>query len=124
MVLLDTCCLIELCRQNPALSDKTRFAIEAGAHILSVSFAEIALKIKLGKLILDISPEDLNRQYLGIPSLSIIDIGCREWFDAINLKWPHKDPVDRLLVGYAKRHNLVIVTTDGKIKRFHRKVIW
>lgn len=91
---------------------------------MSVSFAEIALKIKLGKLILDISPEDLHRQYLGIPSLSIVDIGCQEWFDAIDLKWSHKDPADRLLVGYAKRHNMVIVTTDRKIQRFHRKVMW
>lgn len=124
MVLLDTCCLVELCKENPALSIKTRSLIKGGAHVLSVSFAEISLKIKLEKLILDLSPEDLHRQYLEIPSLAIIDIGCQEWFDSINLKWPHKDPVDRLLVGYAKRHNMAIVTTDQKIRRFHRKVIW
>lgn len=91
---------------------------------MSVSFAEIALKIAKKKLFIDVSSQALYEEYQSIPTMKIVDIGCQEWFDAIDLVWRHRDPADRLLVGYAKRYSLPIVTTDHKIKSFHKKVIW
>lgn len=124
MVVLDTCAVIELCLSRPSLSAPALKKIGVGAFVLSVSFAEIALKVKRGKLILDVSPQALVEQYLSIPTMKIVDIGYREWFDAIDLEWFQRDPADRLLVGYASRNNLPIVTTDRKIKTFYKKVLW
>lgn len=46
MVILDTCALIELCVEKPALKKTALDKIESGAIVLSVSFAEMALKEK------------------------------------------------------------------------------
>ncbi|MBI2339590.1 MAG: type II toxin-antitoxin system VapC family toxin [Deltaproteobacteria bacterium] len=124
MVVLDTCCLIELCKIRPSVSDSVRQRIEKGAVVLSVSFAEIALKLKKKRLDINLTGEELYRSYREIPEIQIVDIGCPEWFDAINLNWRHQDPADRLIVGYAKRMNFPIVTTDRGIKKFHVEVLW
>lgn len=124
MVILDTCCIIELCKARPSLSRKALGRIEKGAAILSISFAELACKIKLGKLILNVSAEDLYGNYGKVPTIKIVDIGCREWFDSINLEWSNKDPVDRLIVAYAIKTESFIATTDARIKKYWGKVVW
>lgn len=124
MVILDTCGIIELCKKKPALSKKCLKYIAEDAVILSISFAELACKIKLGKLILNVSAEDIFYSYRSIPSMKIVDIGCEEWFESINLNWGNKDPVDRLIVAYAKRAGSYIITSDNKIKKFYKKILW
>ena len=124
MVILDTCCIIELCKERPSLSKKALGKIEKGATILSISFAELACKIKLGKLVLNVSAEDIYDNYRKVPAIKIVDIGCREWLDSINLEWSNKDPVDRLIVAYALKTESFIATTDASIKKYYKKVIW
>jgi PIN domain nuclease of toxin-antitoxin system len=124
MVILDTCGIIELCREHPSLSQKCLREIEKGSLVLSASFAELACKIKLGKLTLNVFAEDLYKNYKMVPTITIVDIGCREWFDSITLEWDHKDPVDRLIVSYAGETGSYIVTTDKKIKKYYKKVMW
>lgn len=124
MVVLDTCCIIELCKPKPSLTQECLEAIDKNAAVLSICFAEISCKIKTGKLILDISAEKLFESYNEIESIQIIDIGCKEWFDSINLNWKRKDPVDRLLVSYANRYDDYIVTTDKEIEKYYNKVMW
>lgn len=123
MVLLDTCALIELYKSNSSLLLKTEQAIAQGVTILSVSFAEIAFKEKRG-LLKSPKARDILQDCYETEEAKIIDIGVQEWFDSIELDWKHKDPVDRLIVAYAKRHDLPIVTTDKAIKKFYKKVIW
>jgi PIN domain nuclease of toxin-antitoxin system len=126
MVILDTCAVIEICKAKNSLSAKTYKKLEGeGACILSVSFAEIACKIKIGKLDIGISVDKL---YSGINSLSYIDIvkiGVEEWIDAVTLDWEdNRDPADRLIVSFAMNKKIPIVTTDKKINKFYREVIW
>lgn len=125
MVILDTCSLIEICKNKPGLSKNTLKRVESGAYILSISFAEIACKIKLGKLEMNLSAYDLYEQFTQVPSIEIIKIDVDEWFDSIDLEWEdNRDPADRLLVSFAQKKNIPIVTSDIKIKRFYKKVIW
>lgn len=124
MVLLDTCAVLELFRVKPALSAGCRKKIDAGASVLSVSFAEICLKVKLGELVIDAAPQRLYEEMAMVPSVSIVDIGCRDWFDSVELPWKHRDPADRLIVAFALRHGYPIVTTDRQIKEYYPKVIW
>ena len=57
--------------------------------------------------------------------VNIIDIGFSEWLAAIELDWPHnKDPADRMITAFAINKKLPIVTTDQKIKKFYKHVIW
>lgn len=125
MVLLDTCALIEACKANPTFSNKVLKQIDSGAYMLSISFAEIACKIKLGKLEMSIKPYELFDEYRKIHSIKMVDIGVSEWLDSIQLEWPeNKDPADRLMVAFAIKHHLPIVTSDKRIKKFYKKVIW
>ncbi len=106
MVVLDTCAVIEICKINTELRPKTLKLIEAGSYILSVSFAEIACKQKLNKLIMNISAEELYHHYLKLqPTIEIINIGVREWLDSIALGWnENRDPADRLITAFAKKN--------------------
>lgn len=125
MVILDTCAIIEVCKASPSFSPKTTRLMEDACCILSISFAEIACKIKLGKLEMSITPRDLFNEFKQIQHLEIIEIGVHEWLDSIELVWPeNKDPADRIITSYAVKTQLPIVTTDKKIKKFYKKVIW
>lgn len=124
MVVLDTCALIELCLPEPKLAQTTLKAIEKNAVISSISFAELHLKVAKGKLKMNITPKQLFNAYKAIGSVSIADISTEQWFGAIDLKWTNQDPADRLITYLAKSMKAQIVTTDLRIKRFYKKVIW
>ncbi len=125
MVILDTCAIIEVLKQAPAFSAKTVKLMNQRSYILSISFAEIACKVKLGKLEMSISPRDLFKEFCHIEHVEIIDVGVTEWLDSIDLPWEeNRDPADRVITVFAKNKELPIVTTDKKIKKFYKKVIW
>jgi PIN domain nuclease of toxin-antitoxin system len=125
MVILDTCAIIEALKSKPSFSTKTKRLIDAGAYIMSVSFAEIACKIKINKLEMSISTRELFQRFSQIEQIEIVDIGTNEWLDSIDLIWDdNKDPADRIITAFAIKNELPIVTTDQKIGRFYHKVIW
>ena len=125
MVILDTCAIIEALKPSPSFSTKTVRLIDAGAYIMSISFAEIACKIKMSKLELSISSRDLFQQFSQIENIERIDIGANEWLDSIELIWDeNRDPADRIITAFAIKNELPIVTTDKKIEKFYRKVVW
>ncbi len=125
MVILDTCAIIETLKSSPSYTSKTANLMSEGAYIMSVSFAEIACKIRLGKLELGISSRELFKRYSQIEHVEIIDIGANHWLDSIEFVWDeNRDPADRIIVAFAIKNELPIVTTDKKIKKFYRKVIW
>ena len=126
MVILDTCALIELCKPAPTFSSRVyRLIKEADVVILSVSFAEIACKIKVGKLMMPIPVEVLFHTISQISNFSIADVSVPDWLDSVALDWPgNQDPADRLIIAHARRLHTSVVSTDGKMKRFYKKVIW
>lgn len=125
MVVLDTCAIIEILKLSPSFNKKTIKHMDLGAYILSISFAEIACKIKLGKLEMSISTRELYKQFTQINHIEIINVGVDEWLDSIELIWnENKDPADRLITAFAIKNELEIVTSDKKIEKFYHKVIW
>lgn len=125
MVILDTCALIEVLKPSPSYSTKTARLMDAGSYILSISFAEIACNVKIGKLELSISTRDLFQQFSQINHIEIINIGVNEWLDSIELIWDeNRDPADRMITAFAIKNELPIVTMDKKIEKYYHKVIW
>lgn len=125
MVILDTCAIIEINKIKPQISNKIINKIDEGAYVLSISFAEIACKIKAGKLEMNLTPDDLHHQLVQIPTIDIIKIGVEDWLDSIDLDWDeNRDPVDRLLVSFAQKKKISIVTSDKKIRAFYKQVLW
>ena len=125
MVVLDTCAIIEACQPNPDFSARTAKKMAAGFYVLSISFAEIACKVKLGKLKMSISPKILYMEYCQVKNLKMVDIGVEEWLDSIDLDSPdNKDPADRVITAFGIKKQIPIVTNDQKIKNFYENVIW
>lgn len=125
MVILDTCAIIELCAPEPKLSDNTLALINKGAFILSISFAEIACKIKLGKLEISITPKRLYEEFLQIKEVEFVDTNVNRWLSSIDLNWPeNKDPADRLITSFAIEKKIAIVSSDLKMKKFYKNLIW
>ncbi len=77
-MVLDTCALVELCKETPNFSLKT---------------------IK--------------------KNVMMVNVGVDEWLDAIEL-----DPADRVITAFAMKKQILVVSTDKKIKTFYKKVIW
>lgn len=125
MVIADTCALIEACKDTPNFTSKTFKKMEAGLYVLSISFAEIACKMKLGKLEMNITAKDLYKLYIETKNIKLIDIGVDEWIDSIELDWSdNRDPADRVITAFALKNEIPIVTSDKKIKSFYKNVIW
>jgi PIN domain nuclease of toxin-antitoxin system len=125
MVVLDTCAVIESCKTPTGLSRKALKQMNMAACLLSISFAEIACKVKLGKLEIEVTTHELFDEFRQINHIKIIDIGVKEWLNAVALDWSeNKDPADRVIVAFAKQKQLSIVTNDKKIKEFYKNVIW
>lgn len=125
MVILDTCAIIEINKMKPQISKKNINKIDEGAYVLSISFAEIACKMKAGKLEMNLTADDLYHQLMQIPTIDIIKIGVEDWLDSIDLDWDeNRDPVDRLLVSFAQKKKIGIITSDKKIKTFYKQVLW
>lgn len=125
MVILDTCALIELCQFEPRISTATQTYLEEGSHILSVSLAEIACKLQMKKLQMDLSAEELYIGFSQLDHVVFVDISVEHWLNAVALDWPeNKDPADRLITAYAIQEGLSIVSSDKKMKKFYKQVIW
>lgn len=124
-VLLDTCAIIYLFTDKEKMSESVFSKIEKSSYILSISFAEIACKMALGRLTLGRhSVQDLLIEISETDNFELINITPQMWIDTVTVKWDgHKDPVDRMLVSFATKQDLEIVTSDMKIQQIYSKCI-
>lgn len=124
-VILDTCAIIYLFIDAKKISESVFSKIEKATKILSISFAEIACKISLGRLSLGKhNIETLLLDLYETENFEIVNVTPQMWIDSVSLEWNgHKDPVDRMLVSFASNHDLEIVTSDERIREIYPKCI-
>ncbi|MCL2063466.1 MAG: type II toxin-antitoxin system VapC family toxin [Candidatus Cloacimonetes bacterium] len=124
--LLDTHTLIWCFTEFESLSKNVVDIIsdpEKTKFISIVSFFEITIKLKIDKLNIGISLDDLfklakNRNFVMLP---IKQKHLNVYLTQISF---HKDPFDRLLVASAKSENLVLITSDKDIHQYDVDWIW
>ena len=124
-MVLDTCALIWRCFEPEKISQATLAKLNASDEIIicSISFWEIGIKIKKKKLSLPIQLTEFSKLLLQAQNIKIIPIELDIWLKTLELKWQHKDPVDRVIVATAAKYNYPIVTSDKTIKRFYKNVL-
>jgi len=90
---------------------------ENRVFVSAISLWEIAIKLNIGKLNLNFSPDDILAycQRMGVEFISL------EPLDALGfLKLPtkkeHKDPFDRMLVHQCIKGNYTLISRDDKMK--------
>ena len=124
MYLLDTNALIIMMFGDVAqgrLTEETLERIESADEIFvsEISFWEIAIKVRIGKL--EISQPvtyiaDQCRAH-GIDTISVTIGQFAATMDVPFVK-EHQDPFDRLILAIAKMDGYTLVSTDGKLRKY------
>lgn len=113
-LLLDTHAFIWLFEGSSNLSNEAKEEIEnpENARFVSVvSFWEIAIKISIGKLEMDLSMEDLQRLTLE-NGIDILQLEVEHTFLLRTLPFHHKDPFDRLILSQALYEGMSLLSND------------
>lgn len=96
-------------------------AIDAAAelHLSVVSYAEIGIKVGIGKLTV---PDDLHEQVLA-SGLRVLGLAPEHGLGVARLPLHHRDPFDRLLIAQARAEGLTIVTADRRFRDYDVPVV-
>ena len=92
-------------------------------YVSSISFWEIALLVKKGKM----SMSDVHawkNEMLSNTNIRLIEPSASEMINSTLLPDYHKDPFDRLLVAQANQNSLLIVTKDRNIDKYEVETFW
>lgn len=124
--LLDTHTLIWFLNGDKELSSKARKAIESNNVVNFVSIAslwEIAIKISLKKLELNVSFKVVNR-LLEENGFLILPISPEDTVFISTLPFFHRDPFDRILIAQSINNDLTVITKDVSFEDYKTKTIW
>lgn len=91
--------------------------------VSSISFWEIALLVKNGK----IEMRDIHawkNEILNNTNIELINPTASEMIHSTLLPDHHKDPFDRLLIAQASQHQLLLVTKDIYIQKYSIQTFW
>lgn len=122
--LLDTHAILWYFQGNENLPKKIRTIIESKSCFYSIiSFWEIAIKQKLGKLDSSFSIQELESMCTKA-NIQIAHITSKSIETTKFLPLIHRDPFDRLLIAQAKNLNLILITKDMFIPQYDVKTLW
>lgn len=124
MYLLDTHTIIWYLSKSSGLTNLALKLIEQQncvAHI--VSFWEIAVKVSLGKLLLNASIAEMIDE-LKQQEIEILPVNIHALEIVQNLPFHHRDPFDRLLIAEALIYNLTIISADTNLDNYKVQRIW
>lgn len=119
-LLLDTNLILWWEANHPRLTKEVEELVRKDAEAVFVSRAslwEIAIKISMGRLKMDIvkftsNVEQHGFEWLDIKNDHLIAVAALPTFD------DHRDPFDRLLVAQSQTEPLVLVTADSVLARY------
>lgn len=115
-LLLDTHVVLWQLEGTRALSGAAQAAIEHATELLFsvVSFAEIGVKVAIGKLSV---PDDLQ-DHVARSGLRTLALTPGHGLGAADLPVHHRDPFDRLLIAQARAERLTIVSADRRFSAY------
>jgi PIN domain nuclease of toxin-antitoxin system len=123
-VLLDTVTLIFAIETPRRLSRRARavFAPRYAREVSALSFSEIAMKVRTGKLTL--TPGKLE-QALDEMEIRVLPYTREHALKLFELPWRHTDPFDRMILAQALEEEIPVVTADEVFGRYEGvRVIW
>ena len=124
--LLGTHTLIWFINGDTELSKKARELIEDDNSINFISIAslwEIAIKVSLGKLQLNTSFEEINRQ-IEINGFQWLPITSDHTLILSKLPFHHRDPFDRMIIAQSIANNLTSISRDSNFKNYEINILW
>lgn len=129
-ILLDTHALLWFIEGDSQLSQNAKKLIEDPnneVYVSHISFFEISIKLKIGKLQLLKSLRGIYNDALKA-GIELLDLEFEhiENYQSVPLIADHRDPFDRILIATALHENLSIITIDEKFENYKHiiNVIW
>lgn len=92
-------------------------------YVSSISFWEIALLVKKGRISLP-NVHEWKNEILRNTNIRLIDPSTEEMINSTLLPDYHKDPFDRLLIAQANQNSFLLVTKDGNIDQYEVGTFW
>jgi PIN domain nuclease of toxin-antitoxin system len=124
--LLDTHTFIWFLNGDKNLSTTAKKYIEdvdAENYLSIVSLWEIAIKISLGKLEINIPFEKLEG-YILENNFQILPISFNDLIKLSNLPFHHRDPFDRLLIAQSLHNEMNLISKDNVFVEYGVLQIW
>ncbi|GLH47728.1 type II toxin-antitoxin system VapC family toxin [Pseudomonas lactis] len=116
-LLLNTHILLWALNDDSKLSGKARKLIENAAEIYvsAATFWEMAIKVSLGKLAVDL---DKIREYCLESGFVELPISLEHAIAVRDLEHHHKDPFDRLIIATAMTEPMKLLTADPEVAQY------
>jgi PIN domain nuclease of toxin-antitoxin system len=125
--LLDTCAFLWWADGDPKLSATAEAAIRDRnneIYLSSVSSWEIAIKVRIGKLVLAQSVGSYVNNQVALNSFKLLTVELPHTFRVSVLPRYHDDPFDLLLIAQAQEEILTILTSDPEFPKYAVQVLW
>jgi PIN domain nuclease of toxin-antitoxin system len=125
--LIDTECWLWWFLEPERLNSKSADLIADRTQSIYLSAAsswEIAIKCRLGKLVLPEAPASYVPRRLHEEGMLSLPIEQTHALHVYALPNHHRDPFDRMLIAQAQCESLPILTADPQFKKYHVKVLW
>ena len=109
------------------LSDTARGILEDGTNDLRLSIAsawEIAIKARLGKLVLEVPVRDVVVTTPASLGLRVLSVSLEHVCEVSELPPIHRDPFDRMLIAQARVEGLRLLSRDQEIGRYEVQIVW
>jgi len=84
---------------------------------------EIAIKMSIGKLLLEFSFNEIEVKLAG-SNISLLDISVEHTKEIISLPLHHRDPFDRMIIAQSITENLTIISKDKNFSLYPIKLLW
>lgn len=126
--LLDTHSFLWFINGDNQLSGKAKKAILDADKVKYISIAslwEIAIKVNIGKLKIDMPFEDLMQKHIVANSFEILPITFEHTHELSKLDLHHRDPFDRIIIAQAISEMFTVITIDSIFQNYKPlKVLW
>jgi PIN domain nuclease of toxin-antitoxin system len=131
MIILDTHVWLWLLHNPEKLSPIAQRLIaeeeaKNGLLVSAISVWEISVKVSLGKLDIPVEINDWYQQASAYPGLFIEPVTPADFIASTQLIGNfHKDPSDRIIVAFARRLGVSLISCDAKIINYpYVETIW
>ena len=124
--LLDTHTFLWFIDGNDSLSSKALEHIEnenAQNFISIVSLWEIAIKLSLGKLEVNIPFKQIE-DVIFKNNFQILPISFTDLLKLSELPFHHRDPFDRLLIAQCINNEMIFLSKDENVSKYNASIIW
>lgn len=91
--------------------------------VSTISFWEIALLVKKGKVALS-DVHAWKNEIVAYTNIQLVGPSASEMIDSTQLPDHHKDPFDRLLIAQANQNGFIIVTRDSRFRDYEVETLW